>query len=91
MSARMSGNKSVVAHAKARDNVGHARTGGIEKQVGERTQPTNFFMAMNRSYPDPDRQGEDITTTVLNPRDLLIAADLYRIAWEFILEECNRQ
>ncbi len=63
----------------------------FEKHVGERKQHTNFFVTLNRSYPDPDKQGEYVNTTVLNPQDLLMSADLYRIAWEFILEECNRQ
>lgn len=63
----------------------------FEKLVGERKQHTNFFVTLQRSYPDPDNEGKYITTTVLNPQDLLIAADLYKIAWEFILDEVNRQ
>jgi hypothetical protein len=47
-----------------------------EKQVGERNQHTNFIVALNRSDPDLDRQGENITTTVLNPQYLLREADL---------------
>jgi hypothetical protein len=64
----------------------------FEKKVqGERNQHKNFFVALQRSYPDPQNEGKYITTNLLNPQDLLIAADLYKIAWEFILDECNRE
>jgi hypothetical protein len=48
-------------------------------------------VTLQRSYPNPDKENDYITTTVMNPQDLLIAADLYKIAWEFILEQCNRE
>lgn len=64
----------------------------FEKVIqGERRQHTSFFVTLQRSYPDPNNDREYVTTTVLNPQDLLIAADLYRIAWDFILVECNRE
>jgi hypothetical protein len=63
----------------------------FEKQVGERKQHTNYFVTLNRSYPDPQNDGKYVDTTVLNPQDLLIAADLYKIAWEFILDQVNRE
>lgn len=47
-----------------------------EKQVGERKQHTKFIVALNRSDPNPDRRGENITSTVLSPQDLLRETDL---------------
>lgn len=69
----------------------------FEKQVGEKRSFTTFFVSVHRSYPDPENKGKPenqwkyIETTVMNPQDLLIVADLYKIAWDFILEEVNRE
>jgi hypothetical protein len=69
-------------------------TAVFEKKVGQNGQHTNYFVTLNRSDLDPkspENKPEYIETTVLNPQDLLIAADLYKIAWEFILDQCNRE
>jgi len=53
---------------------------------------TNFFIKLTRSYPNPEKQGEYVETSILlNPQELLIAADLLKIGYDFCLEELNRE
>jgi hypothetical protein len=64
----------------------------FEKEInGKKSSYLNYFVTLNRSYPDPQNDGKYIDTTVMNPQDLLIVADFYKQAWDFILEQCNRE